>query len=222
MDHRIRGEVARAELEELGAKHYLDVRATIRRMLESLPAAARAAFAAAATERVLHGSHPGEEREAREADAFVASARPLMDTVWEGLAGSPDADEAVCQAVSRFYMSRYLCTHRHDDPASMSDHIAMCALYTAECYLHGCWEFAAWVGWRGFDVAAIRAAADNDWPHRRPAGVTPYAWELVHPLVQAELERQLEDVELLTGPTAEPVAPSPDLVSRLRAAQPAT
>jgi hypothetical protein len=93
----------------------------------------------------------------------------------------------------------------------------MSALYSAECFLHGCWEFAAWTGWRGFDAAAIRAVADDTWPHRRPSSVTPYAWELAHPVVQGELERQLQDVELLTGPTAEPLALSSDLVDQLRA-----
>jgi hypothetical protein len=217
MDHRIRGEVARAELEELGAKHFLDVRATVRRMLESLPAAPRAAFAAAVTERVMRGSHPGEPREARDVDAYAASARPLLDSVWAGLSGTAGADEQVCEAVGRFYMSRYLCTHRHDDPASMADHIAMSALYTAECFLHGGWEFAAWTGWRGFDAAAIRAAADGDWPHRRPAGVTSFAWGLTHPVIQAELERQLEDIELLIGDTEHQLESlDPDLVNRLR------
>lgn len=213
MDRRIRGEVARAELDELGAKHYLDVRATIRRMLEGLPGHSRAAFAAAATERIMHGSHPGE---GRDVDALAESAGPLLDTIWSGLSGSPDADEEVCQALAHFYSSRYMCAHRHDDPASMADHVAMSALYTAECYLHGCWEFAARVGWRGFDAAAIRAAADDTWPHRRPVSVTVYAWELAHPLVQAELERQLADVEALSSPTTEPVAITGDLVKRLR------
>jgi hypothetical protein len=215
MDHRIRGEVARAELEELGAKHYLDVRATVRRMLESMPAASRAAFAAAVTERVLRGQHPGEAREARDIDSYAALARPLLDTIWAGLSKAPgtdDSDEQVCEAVGRFYLSRYLCTHRHDDPASMADHIAMGALYTAECYLHGCWEFAAWAGWRGFDAAAIRAAADADWPHRRPSGVTMFAWELTHPVIQTELERQLEDIELIIDDTGD----LPSLVNRLR------
>ena len=217
MDHRIRGEVARAELEELGAKHYLDVRATVRRMLESLPASPRAAFAAAVTERLLRGSHPGETREARDVDSYAALARPLLDTIWAGLSGTEDNEEQVCEAVGRFYLSRYLCTHRHDDPASMADHIAMCALYTAECYLHGGWEFASWTGWRGFDAAAIRAAADADWPHRRPSGVTLFAWELTHPVIQAELERQLEDIELLAeGDEGDDTQDLPTLVNRLR------
>jgi len=217
MDHRIRGEVARAELEELGAKHYLDVRATIRRMLESLPGGSCAAFAAAITERVHQGGPGSDAGEARDVDALVASARPLLDTVWDGVLGSPDADESVAQSLAHFYQSRYLCTHRHDDPASMADHVAMTSLYTAECYLHGCWEFAAWNGWRGFDAAAIRAAGDDLWPHRRPISITTYGWELAHPLVQGELERQLEDIELLTGSDTEAVKLSSDLVDRLRA-----
>jgi hypothetical protein len=212
MDRRIQTEVARAELDELGAKHFLDVRATVRRMLEKLPARSRAAFAAAITERVLNGLLP-EDTDVR---ALADSARPLVDTVWQGLSGSPDADEEVSQSLGRFYLSRYLCTHRHDDPSSMMDHVAMTAVYTAECYLHGCWEFAAWTGWRGFDVAALRAAADDGWPHRRPNEVTVYSWELAHPVVQTELERQLEDVELLTGPTSETVSLSSALVDQLR------
>jgi hypothetical protein len=213
MDRRIQAEVARAELDELGAKFYLDVRATVRRVLENMPGHSRAAFAAAATERVLNGFRP---RDAKDVAAFADAARPLLDLVWRGLAGAPGAEEQVVQSVGQFYQSRYLCTHRHDDPANMADHVAMTALYSAECYLHGCWEFAAWVGWRAFDVSAIRAAADDVWPHRRPGSITAYAWELAHPLVQAELERQLQDLELLTGPTAETVSLSSVLVEQLR------
>lgn len=193
-NHQIRAEVARAELDELGAKHFLDVRATVRRMLEDLRGPLRAAFATSIAHRVLsyHREQPDEE-------AFAESGRPLLAAIWDGLGGERKADDEISTAVGRFYQGEYWRRRRHDDPADLDDHLVMTVFCAAECYMHGCLDFASWAGWRGFDVAAISAAADRTWPHRRPAGMSPYSWELAHPAVQSELERQLEDVELLSG-----------------------
>jgi hypothetical protein len=39
-----------------------------------------------------------------------------------------------------------------------------------------------------------------------------FAWELTHPVIQTELERQLEDIELIIDDTGD----LPSLVNRLR------
>jgi hypothetical protein len=134
----------------------------------------------------------------RERPAYVATWRPVLDTVWRGLAGDALAPRQVAAAVARFYVSPDYHSRRHDDPADAEDHGIMASFYAAECFLHGCLDFAAWAGWRGFDAATVRVAGDSAWPHRRPAEVSPYAWELAHPAVQSELDQQLLDLELLS------------------------
>jgi hypothetical protein len=212
---RTTDEQAVLELDRLGLRHFLDVRATVRRILESMPRPYRCAFATAVAERLLR-EH--ERAPARERRPYLPTWRPVVDAIWRGLAGAssgaganrgagakatdlaPDAiaSRQVAAAVARFYVSPDYHTRRHDDPADADDHTIMASFYAAECYLHGCLDFAAWAGWRGFDVATVRAALDTAWPHRRPAEVSPYAWELAHPAVQAELDQQLLDLELLS------------------------
>jgi len=189
-----RVEAIRAELDQLGARHFLDVRATARRMLERMPPVERTAFAAAAADRILRED---ERLPDRERPAYLADWRPTLDAVWRVLAGEAAALRQVATAIARCYLSPAFHTRRHDDPADAADHAVMASLYAAECALHGCVEFAAWAGWRSFDAAALQAAADPVWPHRRPTGVSLYAWELAHPAVQAELDQQLADLELL-------------------------
>ncbi|HEX6871253.1 MAG TPA: hypothetical protein VF163_09155 [Micromonosporaceae bacterium] len=188
-------DTTRAELDELGLKHFVDVRATARRMLVSMGRDARTAFAAAVTERLLREE---EGRPASERGQYLSTWRPVLDAVWRGLAGDPAATGSIAAGVAHFYLGPDFLQRRHDDPADADDHAIMAACFTAECFLHGCLEFAVWVGWRGFDRATLRTAADRAWPHRRPPEVSPYAWELAHPEIQAELDRQLADLELLS------------------------
>jgi len=191
----VRADATRAELDRLGLSHFLDVRATARRILESMRGPQRAAFAAAVAERLLRAEERLPPRERR---PYVVTWRPVLDTVWRGLAGDALAPREVAAAVARFYMSPDYLGRRHDDPADAEDHAVMASFYAAECLLHGCLDFASWVGWRGFDAATLRAAGDTTWPHRRPAEVSPFTWELAHPTVQSELEQQLLDLELLS------------------------
>jgi hypothetical protein len=194
MGDPVRDDAARAELDGLGLRHFLDVRATARRMLEHMRRSERTAFAGAVAERLLR---EGERQPARRRPPYLSTWRPALDAVWRGLAGDAAAPRQVAIAVARFYLSRDYHDRPHDDPADAADHTIMASFYAAECALHGCLEPATWAGWRGFDHATVRAAGDVGWPHRRPAGVTPYAWELAHPVIQAELDRQLADLELL-------------------------
>jgi hypothetical protein len=187
--------LARTELERLGASHFLDVRATARRMLERMAGLQRAGYAVAAAERLLRED---ERLPARERPPHVTTWRPVLDAIWRGLAGDRLATREVAAAMARFYVSPDFYDRRHDDPADGHDHTIMAACYAAECFLHGCLDFACWAGWRGFDAATLRAAADTGWPHRRPAGVSPYTWELAHPAIQSELEQQLLTLERLS------------------------
>lgn len=202
-------EQARTELDRLGARHFLDVRATARRILERMEPAERTAFAVAVADRMLRED---ERLPVRERPAYLATWRPTVDAVWRALAGEAVAAREIATAVARCYLGPSFCTRRHDDPADAADHAVMACLYAAECFLHGCLDFATWAGWRGFDAAAVRAAGDPVWPHRRPAEVSMYAWELAHPAVQAELDRQLADLELLAVDGRALHGPDPDRV----------
>lgn len=194
MEDPIRAELTRAELDELGLKYFVDVRTTARRMLENLDRPTRAAFAASAAERMLRED---EGLPATEHRAYLTIWRPVLDAVWGGVAGDEAASRGVCRGVGHYYLTPDYHERQHDDPGDADGNAIMAVLYSAECYLHGCLDFAAWAGWRAFDGAAVRACSDEDWPHRRPADLGAYAWELAHPAVQAELDRQLEDLELL-------------------------
>lgn len=187
--------VARGDLDRLGASHFVDVRATARRMLERMAGLPRAGYAVAVAERLLRED---ERLPPRERPPHVVTWRPALDAVWRGLAGDQLASRQVAAAVARFYVSPDYYDRPHDDPADARDHTVMASLYAAECFLHGCLDFACWAGWRGFDAATLRAAADIDWPRRRPAGISAYAWELAHPAIQSELEQQLYALERLS------------------------
>ncbi len=210
MEDPIRADTTRAELDELGLKYFVDVRTTARRMLENMRRPGRAAFAAAAAERLLREDEGLPDSEHR---AYLTTWRPVLDTVWAGLSGDGEADRGVCRAVAHYYLTPEYHARQHEDPADGDGNAIMAVFYSAECYLHGCLEFASWAGWRAFDAAAMRAASDGDWPHRRPAELTPYSWELAHPAVQAELDRQLEDLEMLDEAGLTPP------VERLRSAE---
>lgn len=194
MEDPIRAEEVRAELDEMGLRYFLDVRATVRRMLEQMPGEQRTAFAAAVTERPLREDEqlPSPERLPQ-----LGAWRPVLDSVWRYLAGDPAATREVEVALGRYYLSPDDHGGGPDDPGDAAAHAVRAALYTSECCLHGCLEFATWAGWRGFDWAAVRAAADSIWLRRRPIEVSPYVWELAHPRLQAELDRQLADLEEL-------------------------
>lgn len=190
----IRADATRAELDELGMKYFVDVRTTARRMLEVTGRPGRATFAAAAAERLLREDEGRPDSERR---AYLSIWRPVLDLVWSGLNGDEQARLGLCRAVAHYYLTTECQELQHEDPGNADGNAIMAVFYAAECYLHGCLDFAAWAGWRGFDGATVRATGDRDWPHRRPADISGYAWELAHPAVQAELDRQLEDLEIL-------------------------
>ncbi|MQA25245.1 MAG: hypothetical protein GEU94_07200 [Micromonosporaceae bacterium] len=198
--HRAAGQVhlsagvVRTELDRLGMHHVADVQATEHRMLEALAAGERTAFAAAAAERLLRGH---EARPPKERRAYPCAWRAMLDAVWSGLAGDPGAFREVSRLIAEFYLSPYHHDNGADGPDDATDDAVAATLYAAQCHLHGCVDFAMWSAACGYDAAAAVASADLSWSHRRPAELDPHTWQLAHPALQAELERQLEDLELL-------------------------
>jgi hypothetical protein len=189
-------ELARDELNRVGLLYFVDVRATVRQLLDGMGRAQRTAFAAAVAERLTRQQQAADPAGA---GRVVVAWRSGLDAVWRCLANDEGAAAEVRRAVAALYLGRYPGDREREDPADATTHTMMAALYACECALHGCVELALWSGWRGFDVATVRTAHDRTWPHRRPAGISGYAWELAHPAVQSELSRQLEDLELIDG-----------------------
>ncbi|MGH3734707.1 MAG: hypothetical protein ACRDT6_03650 [Micromonosporaceae bacterium] len=200
--------LVRGELDGLGMHYVADVQATARRMLEGFDAPRRTGFAAAVGERLLraHETRPPKERL-----AYPCGWRTALEAIWRGLGGDGTAFGAVSRAVAEFYLSPYHHDDGPDGPPEASDDAVAAVLYATQCYLYGCVDFAVWSAACGYDAAATVAAADDSWSHRRPAELNPHTWQLAHPALQAELERQLEDLELLDE------QPLPQIAERLRA-----
>ncbi|MGH3712795.1 MAG: hypothetical protein ACRDT4_04955 [Micromonosporaceae bacterium] len=201
--------LVRDQLDQLGMHYVADVQATARRMLEGFEGPRRTGFAAAVAERLLR-SH--ETRPPKERLPYPCAWRTALDTMWRGLGGDRTAFGAVSQAIAEFYLSPYHHDDGSDGPPEASDDAVAATLYAAQCYLYGCVDFALWSAACGYDAAATVAAGDESWAHRRPAELNPHTWQLAHPALQAELERQLEDLELLGGQPE-----LPDVIDRLRA-----
>jgi hypothetical protein len=188
--------LVRGQLDRLGCHYVADVQATGRRMLESFSPEQRTGFAAAVAERLIraHEIRPPAERK-----PYPCGWRAALDAVWRGLAADRTAFQDVSRAVAEFYLSPYHHADGPGGPSEARDDGVAATLYAAQCYLYGCVDFAAWAGACGYDAAAVVAAGDISWPHRRPSDMDPHTWQLAHPAPQAELERQLEDLELLAG-----------------------
>lgn len=186
------GELARDRLRELGVREIGEAQADNRRVLESLGARQRLAFAASVDERLLrrHEELPEEQRR-----AFSLSWRPVIDDLWRHLTGEEDAFSAVSHALGRFYLSPYQHNDGPDGPSDADQDEAAAAIYAAECLMHGCVDTAVWAGLRGLDAAfedaAISTAPDD------LHGADEFAAQISHPAVQRELSRQSEDLGFL-------------------------
>ncbi|MGH3660762.1 MAG: hypothetical protein ACRDT8_12475 [Micromonosporaceae bacterium] len=213
--------LVRAELDQLGMHYVADVQTTVRRMLHGEDPRRRAGFAAAVAERLLRALETQPPRE--QPDQLTGRRQPVewgagrasgwqpgqtsawratLEAVWRGTRGEPDAFAEVSRSIAELYLSPYHRDFaRSATPLQTPDNTMAAILYAAQCYLYGCVDFAMWSSACGYDAAAAVAVADSHWSHRRPAAVHPHTWQLAHPAVQAELERQLEDVEAVSAGT---------------------
>jgi hypothetical protein len=172
----------------------------VRRGLAGMSGAARTAFAAAAAQRLAAAQlalPPAAH------DQEVLAWRPALDAIWRGLAGDHDSAE-VPRALARFYVR-----HQVSGPGALEGGFltvggseegsaAITATYcAAQCYLHGCADFAIWAARVATEITDHLVEQDQVWWSYKPASVQAGEWHRTHPAVQSECARQLRDLRLL-------------------------
>ncbi len=188
------GEVARDRLRELGLRDLGEAQAEHRRLLELLGARSRLAFAASVAERLLRRHEDLPEEQQR---PFSLTWRPVIDALWLDLTGAEDAFVTVSHALGRFYLSPFQHNDGPDGPSDADEDEAAAAIYTAECLMHGCVDTAVCAGSRGVDAAFEQAAIAT--PRDDAHGLDGFVAQIAHPVAQAELSRQTEDLEFLVS-----------------------
>jgi hypothetical protein len=193
-EQRTWGEIAREELAGLGLLDSSAVEHEQRRMLDGMRHEPRTAFAVAVAERLMaaHEALP-TERQA----PYTLGWRPPLDAIWRALAGNGQEFYEISAALARFYLSPQHHCEGQDGPDDANDDAVMATYNAAECFLHGCTDFAIWAAMSGTAAAARLAEDDEAWLSRRTAGMSEFGWQLAHPVHQAELRRQLADLRLL-------------------------
>ncbi|HEY8599355.1 MAG TPA: hypothetical protein VIL85_13040 [Thermomicrobiales bacterium] len=202
-------------MRQHGLLFFSDVTDDSQRRLHALPAVARKAFAVACAERLLtrHEQLPPPEQR-----PFTIGWRPTIDAIWADLAAPVAGNaEVIRAALVDFYISHY----NHDDGPDVSqdaaDGAADASIYAAECFGSGAVEPAKWAASCAIDTAYLIGSASlhldpTDEMPPNAATLSDLARDAMHPLVQAELQHQLDDLALLER---EPF--TADLVQHLRA-----
>jgi hypothetical protein len=208
------GHLAREQVRRRGLAYFGDVQEQIRVRLAQLLPLARKTFALSCAERLmrLHESLPPAEQR-----RFTLGCRPTLDLIWRGLAvESDEATTAAWAALHAFHASRYDHAEGEDGPDDADEDAAAGAIYACECFVSGTADTAYWASARAID-AAFRIAEDalqldaNDFVWDPGAEPMPLAKEAMHPVVQAELAKQLSDLAILEG-----AGDDRDVVGRLR------
>jgi hypothetical protein len=195
-ERRTWGEIAQEELARLGLLDSSTVQEEQRGLLDGMQYEQRTAFAASVAERLL-GAH--EALPAERQKPYTLGWRPLLDSIWRALAGNYQEFYEISAALARFYLSPQHHCEGQDGPDEANDDAVMATYYAAECFLHGCTDFAIWASISGTEAAFRLAEHDEAWLAQRPAGMSEFGWQLAHPAHQAELTRQLADLRLLGG-----------------------
>ena len=199
-DYPTQGDLAREQLRRRGIRYFADVQREIGERLARLSHSARKAFALACAERLLrwHEHLPDEEKR-----TFTLSWRPLLEVMWPGLENdSEECRHRVSQALEAFRAGPYDHDQGQDGPDDADEDAAASCVYAAECYLAGDVQSARWSAERAVDVA-FRLADEalrldpNDFVWDPAAEPMPLAKEAMHAAVQAELNTQLSDLDLL-------------------------
>ena len=187
------GERIRDEMGDRGLLNSQDESNAQVEMLHRLPAAAVAAFAVAAADRLLRNVE-----ESAGGDA-LARWRILVDAIWDFLAGNEARLGVVRDEVSR--LDALLAEPDNYESPGLEeadlDHVAA-ALFAAKALVDGSAEAAATAGSRAFDAAWLRAADDIQ-PDGGVLDVDMAVRIEADPRVQAEMSRQRADLELLAG-----------------------
>jgi hypothetical protein len=156
-----------------------------RETLQSLPAGARypayTLYAAAPAERLFrwYDARPEDERR-----SYSLTWRPVLQDVWDHLAGDDSAHARISRALGEFYLSRH-SNNGHDSPDDIDQDEAAATYDTANCVMHGIVDFALWSGSRATDNI------DHEWygkdEERRQTEIT------------REIRRQASDLNAITA-----------------------
>jgi hypothetical protein len=122
---------------------------------------------------------------------YVLTWRPALDAVWRGLEGDLSALAQIASGLADFYLSSSFHDDGPDGPAEADDNAAVSAYYAAECFIHGCVEFALWAAERAIDEVAEVIQRDEDGASglRVIGPADAVRWELDRRM-QEELHRQ--------------------------------
>jgi uncharacterized protein YjaG (DUF416 family) len=164
--------------------------------IEGLPEPARAAFAAACAERLLPAYHKFSARSNRGDPRILEQ---ILTRLWTDLSGEP-MSEAETEAQIDACMG--LIPQEDDGPwvaeqAAAEDAVAAIA-YALRCRRSGLAKEAAWAARRAYE-ALDDYVINHENVDTNIAGAE--AQVLAHPLVQAELARQQQDLDDLLGGT---------------------
>jgi hypothetical protein len=127
----------------------------------------------------------------RPASDYALTWRPALDAVWHGLAGEASAFKKIANTLADFYRGPYFHNEGPDGPTDANDNAAASVYYAAECFIHGCAEFALWAAERAIgEVYETIQRDENPASDLRMIGpADAVRWEL-DPRMQEELHRQ--------------------------------
>lgn len=179
-------DIIRGEAQRRGALTTADEREHRRHVLEDFSREQRTAFAAAAAEALMRS-----RRATRPAGDYVLTWRPALDAVWRGLEGDANAFKQIANTLADFYRGPYFHNDGPDGPSEADDNAATSVYYAAECFIHGCVDFALWAAERAIDEVSETIQRDeNPLSDLRMIGpADAVRWEL-DPRMQEELHRQ--------------------------------
>lgn len=156
-----------------------------RQTLQSLPAGSRwpayTLYAAAPADRLFrwYDARPEDERR-----SYSLTWHPVLEDVWNHLAGDDLAYARISRALGEFYLSPY-SNNGYDGPDDIDQDEAAAAYYTANCVVHNIVDFAL--------LSASRATdnIDHHWygkdEERRQTEIT------------REVRRQASDLDAITA-----------------------
>ncbi|MFF3090782.1 hypothetical protein ACFVRB_37915 [Streptomyces nojiriensis] len=169
-----------------------DLTALVDERLEAASPSERGVFAAGVAERLMgwHEALPEDEQ-----TAFTLGLRPLLNSVWEGVLGDPEAYTAVNRGLAEYMLSDYCHNDRLVGPDDAYEPAAAATLNAAYAYLFGCTDFAVWAGRRAID--------DQHLEHLAGAGLEEGDFLDTGRALIDELKRQLRDLDLIAACSSE-------------------
>jgi hypothetical protein len=180
--------------------YFSDVQEEILQRLHRLSPPARAAFAAGCAERLMRAHERLPESKQR---PFTIAWRPVLDATWIALTTTAaEALHRVERTLAEFHASPFDHSDGQDGPPDADEDAAAASILAAECLATGDALAASYAAGRAVDVAFDVADAElqldpNDFTWDPNSDLMPLAQEAMHPAVQGELRRQLNDLALL-------------------------